>query len=113
MSVSKIVFTGFKYPEIFSQCPLKLERGVLLYGAPGTGKTLLANAAVGESGLNLITVKVNQASKLERKLHSKVTGCCKKAHNSKAKRVMPTAMCLQSTQLEGRQVAAFFKQIHL
>ncbi|XP_054282116.1 peroxisomal ATPase PEX1 [Macrosteles quadrilineatus] len=55
--LSEVLIWPNKYPEVFSQCPLRLERGVLLYGAPGTGKTLLASAVVGESGLNFITVK--------------------------------------------------------
>ncbi|KAG8293657.1 Peroxisome biosynthesis protein pex1, variant 2 [Homalodisca vitripennis] len=55
--LTEVLIWPTKYPEVFSQCPLRLERGVLLYGAPGTGKTLLANAIAGESGLNFVTVK--------------------------------------------------------
>ncbi len=45
-----------KEPEKFVQLGARIPRGVLLVGAPGTGKTLLAKAVSGEAGVPFFSI---------------------------------------------------------
>jgi transitional endoplasmic reticulum ATPase len=46
-----------KNPEIFTKLGIKPPKGILLYGPPGCGKTMLARAVATESEANFISIK--------------------------------------------------------
>jgi len=55
--LKRVVEKPIKDPMSFKRYGIKPARGVLLYGPPGCGKTLLAKAIAGESECNFISVR--------------------------------------------------------
>jgi CDC48 subfamily AAA family ATPase len=77
-------------PEVFKRMGIAPPRGILLYGAPGTGKTLLAKAVANESKANFISIKGPEVM-------SKWVGESEKAVRElfkKARQVAPTIVFL-------------------
>jgi transitional endoplasmic reticulum ATPase len=68
-----------KYPEVFKKIHVEGPKGILLFGPPGCGKTLLAKAVATESEANFIAIRgpeliskwVGESEKGIRKIFSK------------------------------------------
>jgi transitional endoplasmic reticulum ATPase len=76
-----------KYPELFAEGKLAPPRGILFSGPSGTGKTLMAKALAGETGLNFITISGPT-------LFSKWMGESEKALHDIFKKAKQSAPCI-------------------
>ncbi len=56
-NLKEMVEWPIKHPDAFKRMGIKSPRGILLYGVPGNGKTLLAKAVANESEANFIAIK--------------------------------------------------------
>ncbi|KAL4560509.1 hypothetical protein LXL04_032661 [Taraxacum kok-saghyz] len=53
----RYIVRRIKYPEDYEDPGIKMATGFLLYGPPGCGKTLIAQAVANEAGANFIHIK--------------------------------------------------------
>lgn len=73
--ISKRIITPFQKPSLFARFKKRVGGGILLYGPPGCGKTLLARATAGECGASFFNVEISDVLDMymgesEQKLHA-------------------------------------------
>jgi AAA+ superfamily predicted ATPase len=72
--ISKKIILPFQKPSLFARFRKKIGGGVLLFGPPGCGKTLLARATAGECNASFFNIEISDVLDMyigesERKLH--------------------------------------------
>ena len=73
--IHKKIILPFKQPGVFARFKKRVGGGILLYGPPGCGKTLLAEATAGECGAAFFPVAISDVLDMwfgesEQKLHA-------------------------------------------
>lgn len=72
--IHKRIILPFQKPKLFARFKKRVGGGILMYGPPGCGKTLLARATAGECSAHFINVQISDVLDMyigesERKLH--------------------------------------------
>ena len=81
--IREMVELPLKYPEIFRRLNIEPPKGVLLYGPPGCGKTLLAKAVANEADANFYAINGPEiASKYYGESEAKLRSIFKKAQEN-------------------------------
>ena len=83
----EVVEWSVHHGVLFERAKVKPPKGILLYGAPGSGKTLLAKAVAKQAGLNFISVKGPE-------LMSKYVGESEKGVREVFKKAKQAAPCI-------------------
>ena len=86
-TLASVVEWPFRYPELFAAGKVSPPRGILFTGPSGTGKTLMAKALAGETGLNFISLSGPM-------LFSKWLGESEKALHELFKKAKQSAPCI-------------------
>jgi AAA+ superfamily predicted ATPase len=78
--ISKKIILPFQKPSLYQRFRKKIGGGVLLYGPPGCGKTLLARATAGECNASFFNIEVSDVLDMyigesEQKLHAIFEKC--------------------------------------
>lgn len=86
-ALMSIVDWPTKYPDLFALGKVSPPRGILFTGPSGTGKTLMAKALAGETGLNFISIGGSM-------IFSKWLGESEKALHNLFKKAKQSAPCI-------------------